>query len=326
MKHEEHRRDRDQCRCGHEEKHTAEEHEQAMALAGYTAAPFNAWSGWRLRIPGGPIGGQYHGYIASDDIVDGVGWPAGHDETFRPTPSEELRALGGIPSQPWDSVWGGIPLDEGENVSDYVYRSTAELRPRPNASGGTNVVRGMQTRRSPGFSIAPGNYRGLGMMYETPIIEAGPWGAGPVPARTWFPPYFPRPIGRPVPPIRLAPPSNGATSVVNQPPPPSPTPAPAPSVSNPGYVDAAGNYTTDWHNPYVLYLPQSPRPAPTVAASPEDFLPAQGQPLDTSAPASPSIGDWFSQSSLISGLPNWGVLAGGAVGAFLVSRMMGRGR
>jgi len=150
--------------CGHDDLEKV-----PPGIAGYTAAPFNAWPGWRYRIPGGPVGGQYHGYIASDDIVDGVGWPAGHDEIYRAV--DNPAGLGGMPWHGWDDNWGGIPLNEGETVSDYVYRGPAEMRPRPNASGGVHTVRAVQTRRSAGYALAPGNYRGLGALTDNPIVR-----------------------------------------------------------------------------------------------------------------------------------------------------------
>jgi hypothetical protein len=174
--------------CGHEGADSVPA--GTAGLEGYTVAPFNAWSGWRYRIPGGPIGGQYHGFIAPDDSIDGIGWPAGHDETFRAV--DNPAGLGGMPWHGWDDTWGGIPLNEGETVSDYVYRGPAEMRPRPNASGGAHTVRAVQTRRSSGYATAPGNYRGLGvlappplaaphsMMRVSPIQDSIRWGGGPI--------------------------------------------------------------------------------------------------------------------------------------------------
>ncbi len=287
-------------------------------MDGYTKAPSLAWSGWRLRVPGGPYGGQYHGYIASDDVVDGVGWPAGREEIFRP--ADSTAGLGSLPTDPWDPNWGGIALQEGDTLSDHVYRSPAELRPRPNASGGVNVVRGFQRERSAGFAVAPGNYRGLG--YQT-YIAPEVYRPGVLPVRIANPPII---VARPAPrPILFNPPGeSGATSAVPQPPPASP--APVHVVADPmacasgQYRDAAGNCTSDWHNPYVLYLPQSPRPAPTVQASPEDFLPSQGQAVPGITPgaaggASSGLTDWLASQSLITGFPNWGVVLAGVLAA-----------
>lgn len=311
-------------------------------MAGYTAAPFNAWSGWRYRIPGGPIGGQYHGFIASDDIVDGVGWPAGHDEIFRAV--DNPAGLGGMPWHGWDDTWGGIPLNEGETVSDYVYRGPAEMRPRANASGGTNTVRAVQTRRSAGYAIAPGNYRGLGAM---PPRACPAWGCGP-------PPHF---LGPPVPgptihacPEIMMPscppgqtrgnsgppcytPSGPCTGLtVSQPPPPiSPQPGPITATGCPAgqYQDAAGNCTSDWRNPYALYLPDtySPAPAPTVAANtcPTGYSqdPSTGNCLAPGvAPSGSGIMAWLGASTQIGGvnIPN-AAIAG--VGALIAMKMFG---
>jgi hypothetical protein len=281
-------------------------------MDGYTKAPNFAWAGWRLRVPGGPVGGQYHGYLA------------------------------GI--QP-EEFWGGIPLAEGETLSDHVYRSPGEVRPRANASGGANVIHSYQTLRTPGYAEAPGNYKelgGLGIMATDgerlpgrtyapgtpapgasiapryPIRQANgdavvrqpfdprlcpTWGCGPVP-----PQWYLRP---------------GPTSTVTQPPPPT-TPVVSNSVTDPTcsragyYRDAAGNCTNDWHNPYSLYLPQT-GPSPTVAASPSDYLPSQGQTVPGITPAATgSFSDWLSSSTIINGVANQWVLAGGGLLAFLL--------
>ncbi len=274
-----------------------------VGMAGYTKAPSLAWSGWRLRIPGGPIGGQYHGFIAADS----AGWPAGREEIYRSTPPEEMAGLGSLPFEPWNSEWGGTSLHEGETVSDYVYRGPAEVRPRPNASGGTHVVHGFQTKRSAGYAIAPGNYKGIGAM---PNVIADTRFLGP-------------PLHRPLPPIhdpgdhQLCPswgcePYPWGRNIVRQPPPPhSPAPSPTTGTCPGGYIDAAGNCTTDWHNPYALYLPN------TVAASPADYLPGQGQPLDTSA-ATPTATSWLEQSSLVPGVKNMYLAGGGALAMILL--------
>jgi hypothetical protein len=86
------------------------------------------------------------------------------------------------------------------------------------------------------------------------------------------------------------------------------------------YRDAAGNIVTDWHNPYVLYLPQSPTPAPTVAA---DTSPTPGAGQTPTSPNA-TAASWFTDPSqeLINGIPNWGLIAA-AAGAFL---LLGRRR
>ena len=124
----------------------------------YAQAPALAYSGWRLRIPGGPEGGQYHGFVAQD-----AGDQLSNPTLVRdgPAPADSLA--------PWDHVWGGIPLAEGENRSDYVYRSSAEMRPRANASGGTNVISALQTRKTAGYAEAPGSYKGVGI-YVAPFV------------------------------------------------------------------------------------------------------------------------------------------------------------
>jgi hypothetical protein len=244
----------------------------------YSNAPLNAWAGWRLRNPGGPVGGQYHGYIASDEIQDFMGWPAGPREMFRPM--DNPAGLGIYPWQHWDKKnWAGSPLMEGQTVSDFVYRSPGEVRPRPNASGGVNTVVAHQLMRTAGYAVAPGNYRALGAAPTVATPGAYPWQGGPIRAcPAWgcgatglqLPISNMGPVEPPMSPV-------APIYTVNQPPPPG-QPAPAPVVGYgvgssgcaPGqYRDAAGNCTTDWRNPYPLYLPLDNQiaPSPTVQAN-----------------------------------------------------------
>jgi hypothetical protein len=334
-----------------------------MTVGAYRSTPFSAWSGWRLRVPGGPIGGQYHGFIAADS----AGWPAGRDEIYRTgydttglgavdprdprcvelhealqrereqieatrrhheqihdfiaahpecheREGSETLALHGLgdTTGPWDSNWGGTALHEGETMSDHVYRGPAEMRPRPNASGGAHIVRSLQTKRSAGFAVAPGNYRGIGYMpvdnLRYPIWGANPpqWGAvntvRPCPA--W---------GCGAPPVRIfdgptgvMTPAPGATNTVPQPPP---------------YAGPGSPYTVPvWSAP-----PVSPTPSPTVAAGPQNFLPSSGLTLDQqsgaagAAPATAGISEWLAASTVIPGVKNMWV-AGGALAAILLMR------
>lgn len=283
----------------------------------YSTAPLLAWSGWRLRIPGGPYGGQYHGFIAPDDTVDHYGWPAGHDETFRPIDNRQnLGHVGIYPWHHWDHGWHGTPLEEGQTVSDMVYRSPAEIRPRPNASGGINVVRAVQHERTPGYAVAPGNYKTLGAMpaefYQHASVCPA-WGCGG--------PRFPLSV-QTLPPASPAP-----SPVVNQPPPPI-QPQPSPTVTLDGcavgqYRDAAGNCTSDWRNPYPMYLPlDSPiSPAPTVPASTSATgVCPTGYTVDANgncvvagvAPSGSSLSAWLGASTAVAGyaVPNFVLLGG----------------
>jgi hypothetical protein len=103
---------------------------------------------------------------------------------------------------------------------------------------------------------------------------------------------------------------SGATNVVGQPPPSSPGPV----------------YMVPWTAPPVV-----PTPAPSVAASPSDFLPSQGQVIDGLTPGTPSapstapttFAEWLAASTVIPGVANqWIALAG--LGAFLM--MSGKGK
>lgn len=243
---------------------------------GYSSSPDFAWSGWRYRIPGGPVGGQYHGFIGPDSAkswqAGGGGWPFGPSELsegpqIRPSGHSQLPQQG-TSKGPWEKQWGGTAFREGQTHSDYVYRSPGETRPRPNASGGTNVIRGQQTQKAAGYSEAPGNYKALGAVPSgipvgQSIAVRRPYGLMPGESTgvarfpnggvdRWAPMYGPD--YQPATTIPNS--STGATSTVLQ---------PAPATQTPQYV-------VPWTTP-----PVSPAPAPTVAASPSDYLPSQGQ-------------------------------------------------
>lgn len=237
------------------------------ALHGYSVSPDFAWSGWRYKIPGGPVGGQYHGFIGPDSAkswqAGGGGWPFGPSELsegpqIRPSGHSQLPQEG-TSKGPWDKQWGGTAFREGQTHSDYVYRSPGETRPRPNASGGTNVIRGKQTQHAPGYAEAPGNYAGLGAVPSgiSPGYSIGvrrPYGLYPGESiAERFPQYYGPDFQ---PPTTIPNASTGATSTVLQ---------PAPATQTPQYI-------VPWTVP-----PVSPAPAPTVAASPSDYLPSQGQ-------------------------------------------------
>jgi len=103
------------------------------------------------------------------------------------------------------------------------------MRPRPNASGGINVVSAFQTERSAGYAEAPGNYKGVGAL---PIVHYCPQGGD----------------GCGDTPLMIVTRGPGATATVTQPPPPA----------GPG-----SGYLTPYSAP-----PVSPAPAPTVSVSP----------------------------------------------------------
>jgi hypothetical protein len=212
-------------------------------LSGYRPEPPLAFAGWRLRIPGAPRGGQYHGYLGNN--------PSPHDFANPGT------------------------YDRG------IFRSPGETPPKQNPNGNSNVFMERHSRRQAGYAMVPGAYSQLGSVSTLPISN----------------------IRYPISEIyRFCP---GPTNWVSQPPPP-PQPAPAPTVTDTStpanmYRDAAGNLTSDWHNPYSLYLPLSPSPSPSVAAD-TNPTPGAGQ-----TPTSPGIAGWFSQSTW--GIPNWGLAA-----------------
>jgi hypothetical protein len=339
----------------------------------YTNSPSLAWAGWRYRIQGGPIGGQYHGFIAPDETVDYQGWPAGPREMFRPM--DDPRGLGVYPWEHWNKhVWGGTAYMEGQSPSDFVYRGPAEVRPRPNASGGVNTVRAVQQRRTAGFAVAPGNYKTLGaapMVIATPAAGGGlfhgampvdPWvaHAGPDNPELAYLLKTAHPVcpawGCGGPPRYLGPPDHipapSPAPVVTQPPPPTGPqpwstvpigPAGSDGCAQGQYRDAAGNCTSDWHNPYPMFLPldSAAQPSPVVSANtcPTGYAqdgngncvvqcPA-GETVDAQGnclpPTASGITGWLESSTqlpLIGSVPNWGIVA--VLG--LVAMRMGGGR
>ena len=285
-------------------------------MHGYVAAPALAWSGWRLSIPGSPEGGQYHGYTGDD---------SDHEVTTAPNSCTSLT-LSGLGD---DSVWEGTALREGETLSDHVYRSPGEVRPRANASGHANSMWEYQTKRSPGYAESPGNYHALGMqipfsdavsrgIVSDPCANAGSgeyYCRQSIGSQTFYipdptPPVKPLPIltARPIAtPISVPAPGwpVGATE------PMLPVVAPVHTVAQPAPSSPAPVNTV----PVYTIPPVSPSPSPTVAASPQDFLPATGQPLTTPAAASSGtdIGAWLQASTIWSAVPNWVLVAGGAL-------------
>lgn len=180
--------------------------------------------------------------------------------------------------------FGGSP--EAGRLSG-IYRGPAEPPPNPNPGAGLGVVAPISNIRYP---VCPA----WG-------CEGGAFGSSVGPVRTWIPfPSYP-----------LQP-----TATTPQPP-PSDYPASAPVVSAPtrcpspnSYIDAAGNCTNDWHNPYSVTL-QSPSP-----------VPANTIPADTSLSSTAAVApSWFSDPNqeIIKGFPNWGLIAA-AAGAFMLMR------
>ena len=217
-----------------------------------------AWQAWRLSIPGGPDGGQYHGFIGPDSLESWQfgegGWPGGRSEIgveqSRPS-GHSLLPWEGDSAGPWVKSWGGTAFGELESHSDYVYRSPGETRPNPNASGGANVIASGQVQRTPGYAEAPGNYRALGRFGAefTPQLAQR---VVTIPPDSFLPPIQVRP-----------------TSVVAQPAPVAPGPV---------------NTVRSFSSP-----PWSPAPAPTVATPANAYQPSQGQQLFSISPTTSAL-------------------------------------
>jgi hypothetical protein len=303
-------------------------------IGAYTATEHFAYPGWRLTVPGGPAGGHYKGFTHTQ--------AAGTD--LLPQDQYEQDREDGMSSH--DPVHASPRNPRG------VYRSSAEVPPRPNASGSAMTYRGFQTQRHAGTSVAPGSFPAqfeetdedaflaqhhpalAGLDAFTPLrpgtvptpisqlVRGGVYSSGgpvwPGPPRLWN-------WGYPDAPPE-APPDSGATSTVRQPPalpyplPPSPRIIEyvAPPVSpRPAPVVATHDVVPDGHGNYI-----DVSTGDTVSASVLEQNPATGQV--TAAPgASSGFMSWLQENTIFSALPNWGVLAGGLLAA---SMLMGKRR
>jgi hypothetical protein len=191
-----------------------------------------------------------------------------------------------------------------KTIDRYVYHPAWEPNPHPYASAGENIV-------------------GLGYIMENPIVRgllpnriAPPpppyhpacpaWGcSGPPQPVTDCPPNA---MCMPARPVQWNP-YPGPTNLVPQPPPPT------------GPI----SLTTQGQNP-----PVSPAPAPTVAVPTSQTAPQLTQPgttLDSSGASittASGIGSWLGESTLINGIPNWGIAAAGVFAAMMLFGKGGR--
>jgi hypothetical protein len=178
----------------------------------------------------------------------------------------------------------------------YVYHADSEPAPRATASGAQNIVGlgyVLNARYPTGFS--PREFDGGDYPMRLP------WQQQPGPGR--LPPGSPGSVV----PVRVCPAwgCNPPGSTFNYPGATATVPQPPPSSGGSQIV------------PLTSPLPLSPAPSPTVAVSPNQTAPQLTQPgsvLDSSGASittASGIGMWLAQSNLISGIPNWGIAAGG---------------
>lgn len=346
-------------------------------IGAYTTVKPFAYPGWRLTVPGGPAGGQYKGFTHTES--------AGTD--LPPQDQYEQDREDGMSSH--DLATASLHSPRG------VYRSSAEVPPRPNASGKAMTYTGEQTEHHAGEAVAPGSFpadytdspedafvhlidiAGLGAVPEEGealLLRDRP---GPV-CQGWgcntpgvYNPIIVRPginIVQATPTIPT-PPSTGATSVVNQPaatptptppaqavsvpttPPVSPTPAPIVATNEVVPLnDGSGNYlnistgatvpaSTVQQNPATMQLTTSATAFSQLVAlndgsgnyiNPQTGVIIPGSALNataanTLAPASTTsfvdtAETWLEGSTLISGVPNWGIALAAAVGLALIFR------
>jgi hypothetical protein len=289
-------------------------------IGAYQTTRAFAYPAWRLTVPGGPAGGHYKGFTHTES--------AGTD--IPPNDQYEQDREDGMSSH--DAVHASLRNPRG------VYRSAAEVPPRPNASGSAMTYKGGQTRHHAGTAVAPGSFPAdyFDTLEDAFLKFAEVGGLGAVPSYhymydPWGREYPIDPIIRPVGPewpvpvhgvaTPLPAPSTGATSVVRQPAPtplplppaqavpvhvaPPISPTPAPIVATNEVVpanDGSGNYINLSTGTYI--------PAASVIQNP-----ATGQ-LTASPAADPFA--WLQESTLFSSVPNWGVVGGGLLLAMLV--------
>lgn len=275
-------------------------------LGSYRPAPPLAWAGWRLRVPGNPPGGQYHGYLGNNPSPFSVANP-------------------------------------GQTDARGIFRSPGEVPPKANNNGNTNTFVERHSRRQAGYAVSPGAYRSLGAVAPVsniivagrynwrPYLPAGGSGGATSVAPQPPPNYWNSPTPSVPEPARACPRGQYQDAAGNC----SPWSESGGGVQClPGQVlDASGNCTSDERNPYVLYLPQNQQPAPVTPAQ-TSLTPTAGQATcqsgqyDTygncianvaSTVAAPS---WFTDPTqeLISGFPNWGLLAAAAAALMLLTR------
>lgn len=322
-----------------------------MTIGAYRSAPHFAYPGWRLTIPGGPAGGHYKGF--THNYSAGTAIDAG----------DEYEADRGAGASSHDAVHATPRNPRG------VYRSSGEVPPRPNASGSAHTYTGHQTMRHAGTSVAPGSFpapysesdedsflSGLGLTAMQLRSDGVDYAANaraaalermvglrapirivneaPIPSR---PNTIAAPSVSQIVPGGViswaAPPSTGATSVVNQPPPvlvaPAPavanvpaappvSPAPAPVVASPVVVPAS-----DGSGNYIRISDGTVVPGNSVYQNPAT---GQLQTAAASTGATPSsvagVEAWLAQNSIWSAVPNWALLAG--VGVMLFAGKGGR--
>jgi hypothetical protein len=198
-----------------------------------------------------------------------------------------------------------------KTIDRYVYHPAWEPNPHPYASAGENIVGLGYIMENPivrGLLPNEGLSTGyIGYKAPPPIHPVCPaWGCSPPPQPVRDCP--PGAMCMPAWPVHWNP-YPGPTNLVPQPPPPT------------GPI----SLTTQGQNP-----PVSPAPAPTVAVPTSQTAPQLTQPgttLDSSGASittASGIGSWLGESTLITGIPNWGIAAAGVFAAMMLFGKGGR--
>jgi len=325
-------------------------------IGAYTATDHFAYPGWRLTVPGGPAGGHYkgftHNYSTGTEIEPGDEYEAdraagasSHDAVHASprNPRGVYRSSGEVPPRPNASGsahtyrgfqtkrHAGTSVAPGSFPAEFFETPEDLLLAQQLGELGISARMVMSDGWEPPTDVPPGwnmtDFSRAGMPAPWAPIRIVDEAAPSRPNVIVAPP----PFNIDVPPGMVyarttvpAPPSTGATSVVNQPPPvlfaPAPavsnvpsappiSPAPAPVVASPVVVpDGSGSY--------VRVSDGS-----SVSASDVYQNPATGQ-LQAAVGAGSGITGWLTQNSVWSAVPNWALLAGAAA----VLLLSGKGR
>jgi hypothetical protein len=109
-------------------------------LSAYRDGKHFAYPGWRLTVPGGPAGGHYKGFTHTESRGTDI------------LPNDQFE-------QDREDGMSAHDTAHANQRNPYgVYRSSAEVPPRPNASGHAHTYRGYQTEKHAGTAVAPGSF------------------------------------------------------------------------------------------------------------------------------------------------------------------------
>jgi hypothetical protein len=125
------------CQCGCNQK-------PSPGLGAYSPVPPFGQHGFRLGIPGGPQGGQFHGRVSANPS----------DLAYHGGIAHNLTVPGGAPHNWASTILRQQPY--AQYYHDPIYRAPGELPPRPNAAGDLNIFSEPHMPAVPGYAMVPG--------------------------------------------------------------------------------------------------------------------------------------------------------------------------